>query len=93
MGEVGLAKPAREMDLLKDHLTSGARVSAPEGDVALKGAQLDRLVAVREAQAEFVEERLDLQSRVTLELGLDPGPILLKGIGASAAAWLFELAG
>jgi hypothetical protein len=81
------------MDLLKDDLTSRARVGAPEGDVTLKGAQLDRLVAAREAQAEFVEERLDLQSGVTLKKGLDPGPILLKGIGAGTSAGLDELRG
>jgi hypothetical protein len=66
MSEVGLTEPARLMDLLKDDLTRRARVSTPEGDMTLKGAQLDRLVAAREAQAEFVEERLDLESRVTL---------------------------
>ena len=66
MGEVGLAKLSGLMDLLKDDLTSGARVSAPEPHVALERAQLDRLIAAREAQAEFVEECLDLQGRITL---------------------------
>jgi hypothetical protein len=93
MGEVGLAKPAGLMDLFKDDLTSRARVGAPEGDVTLKGAQLDRLIAAREAQAEFVEERLDLQGRVTLQLSQDLGPILLKGIGAGTRAELLELRG
>jgi hypothetical protein len=93
LGEVGLAKPTGLMDLFKDDLTRRARVGAPESDVALKRAQLDRLVTAREAQAEFVEERLDLQSRVTLKKGLDPGPILLKRIRASTRAGLFELRG
>jgi hypothetical protein len=81
------------MNLLKDDLTSGARVSAPEAHVALERAQLSRLVATREAQAEFVEERLDLQSWITLKKGLDPGPILLKRIRASTSAGLDELRG
>jgi hypothetical protein len=93
MGEVRLAKPTGLMDLFKDNLTRRARVGAPESDMTLKGAQLDRLVAAREAQAEFVEERLDLQSGVTLKKGLDPGPILLKGIGAGTSAGLLELRG
>jgi hypothetical protein len=93
MGEVRLAKPARLMNLLKDNLTRRARVSAPEAHVALERAQLGRLIAAREAQAEFVEERLDLQSWIMLKKGLDPRPILLKRIRASTSAGLLELRG
>src|SRR6266545_7974662 len=93
VGEVGLAEPTRLMDLLKDDLAGGTSVCAPEGHVALEGAQLDGLIAARVQQAELVEERFDLQRRVTLQLGLDPGPILLEGIGTGTATRLLELAG
>ena len=81
------------MDLLKDDLTGRTGVGAPESNVALKCAQLDGLVATRVQQAELVKERLDLQGWVTLQLGLDPGPMVLKGIGASARAGFLELRG
>jgi hypothetical protein len=93
VGEVRLAEPARLMHLFKDDLTGRAGLGAPEGNVALEGAQLDGLIAGRVQQAELVEERFDLQRPVTLQLGLDPRPILLEGIGACTTAWLFELAG
>jgi len=92
MREVGLAEPSGLMHLFKNDLTGGASLGAPEGHVALKRAQLNRLIAARVQQAELVEERFDLERRVTLQLGLDPGPILLEGIGAGATAWLLELA-
>src|SRR6266511_3370527 len=93
VGEVGLAQPTGWMDLLKDDLTGRPSLGAPERNVALKCAQLDRLVAARVAQTQFIEERLDLQGWVTLQLGLDPGPILRKGIGTSARARFLELRG
>src|SRR6266511_2482375 len=93
VGEVGLAQPTGWMDLLKDDLTGRPSLGAPERNVALKCAQLDRLVAARVAQTQFIEERLDLQGWVTLQLGLNPGPILRKRIGARASAGLLELTG
>ncbi len=93
MGEVGLAEPSGLMNLLKDDILGGTSLGAPEGHMALEGAQLDGLIAIRVQQAEFIEERFDLQGRITFELGLDPRPILFKRIGAGASAWLLELAG
>src|SRR4051794_8873690 len=81
VGKVGLAEPARLMDLLKDDLTGGASLGAPEGNVALEGAQLDELIAARVQQAELVEERLDLQGRSRSSWAWTHGQSCSNGLG------------
>lgn len=94
VGEVGLGAEARTMDLSEHNLTVRAVLGAPEGNMALEGAKLAHLVALGTLAAELSEERISLKSGVALELGLNPGPIGLEGIGAGAVgARLLELAG
>ena len=69
MREVGLAESSREMDLLKGDISGGASLGAPEAHVALEGAQLDGLIARGVQQAELVEERFDLERRISFEMG------------------------
>src|SRR5262249_37741872 len=66
----------------------------PEGDLALEGAQLILLVVARPATREQGEEGRPLQGRIARELGTNPRPVLLEGIGPGAVgAGRLELAG
>ena len=92
MGEVGLGHAARLMDLLEDDLLVRTMERTPGGDAALERAELAGLIAAGMLLAQQSKEGLGLQGTVALEVGLDPGPVGGKGIGARAiGARLFEL--
>ena len=57
VGEVGLRGFARLVDLGEDHLTVGAVLRPPGGDVPLQRAQLALLIAARMAFAQQPEQR------------------------------------
>jgi hypothetical protein len=81
VGEVGLGDSSWLVDLGKEDLFLGAVLSFPDDDLALEGAELTCLVAPGVLLREEREERGRLESRVALDLGGDPEPVLLKGIG------------
>jgi hypothetical protein len=92
MRKVRLSHAARLMDLLEDDLLLRTMQGTPGSDAALKSAKLTSFVAVGVLLAQESEEGLSLNGAVTLEMSLDPGPIVGEWIRASAIrAGLFEL--
>ena len=78
----------------EDDLVLRAVLGPPARDVVLEGAQLAFLVVTRPPAREQGEEDRALQGRVALELGANPRPVLLEGIGPGAiGARGLELAG
>ena len=94
MGEVGFGTAAGVMELGKHDLLVGAMLGTPERDMALEGADLAGLITVRMFATQGRKQRVGLQGVVTFELGLHPGPVGRKRVGAGAIrAGLLELAG
>jgi hypothetical protein len=84
MREIGLRQAAGDVDLLENDLLLRAVEGAPRCDMALKGAELARGVAVGMALKQQREERFGLERRVALQMLLDPGSVGDEGVGTGA---------
>jgi hypothetical protein len=94
MCEIGLGDLTGTMDLRKDDLLLGTMLDTPGRDMALQGAKLDRLVALRMLGTQQRKERGCLKGGIALQLHDNPWPIVGEWIGAGAVgALVVTLAG
>src|SRR5438477_4818850 len=92
MRKVGLGALAGMMHLRKHNLAVRAMLGAPERNPALEGAELADLIAPGMKVAQQRKQRLGLHGAVAFKMGLHPGPVVGKRIGAcTIGAWLLEL--